>query len=131
LSTGRLWKLTLMVCSVVAVCDAASGPHLVLTGFLAAGPCCALLAARWALTAAAGCHALALGTVLGIPDRIFATLTSTRCRPPSPLPAGRLPSARRSCSASIADWVTPAGAVTVWSPALRAAPGPPAVTRRS
>jgi cation:H+ antiporter len=74
-STGRLWKLTLMVCSVVAVCDAASGPHLVLIGFLAAGPCCAFLTARWALTAMASCYALALGTVLGVPDHIFATLT--------------------------------------------------------
>ena len=74
-STGRLWKLTLMVCSVVAVCDAASGPHLILIGLLAAGPSCALLTARWALTAMASCYALALGTVLGVPDHIFATLT--------------------------------------------------------
>jgi len=60
---------------VVAVCDAASGPHLILIGLLAAGPSCALLTARWALTAMASCYALALGTVLGVPDHIFATLT--------------------------------------------------------
>jgi cation:H+ antiporter len=71
--TGRLWKLTLLSCSAVAVCDAATGPHLILIGVLAAGPCCALLTARWALTAAATGYALALGTVLGVPDHIFAT----------------------------------------------------------
>jgi cation:H+ antiporter len=71
--TGRLWKLILIACSAVAVCDAATGPHLILIGLLAIGPCCALLTARWALTAAATCYALALGAVLGIPDRIFAT----------------------------------------------------------
>ena len=71
--TGRLWKFTLLTCSAVAACDAATGPHLVLIGVLAAGPCCALLTARWALTAAATCYALALGAVLGVPDHIFAT----------------------------------------------------------
>jgi hypothetical protein len=71
--TGRLWKLTLLTCSVVAACDAATGPHLILIGVLAAGPCCGLLTARWALTAAATCYALALGAVLGVPDHIFAT----------------------------------------------------------
>jgi hypothetical protein len=67
--TGRLWKLTLLTCSAVAACDAATGPHLVLIGVLAIGPCCALLTARWALTAAATCFTLALG----VPDHIFAT----------------------------------------------------------
>ena len=71
--TGRLWKLTLLACSAVAACDAATGPHLVLIGVLATGPCCALLTARWALTAAATCYALALGAALGVPDHIFAT----------------------------------------------------------
>ena len=42
-------------------------------GVLAAGPCCALLTARWALTAIAACYALALGVILGVPDHIFAT----------------------------------------------------------
>jgi len=74
-SIGRLWKLTLILCSLIAGCDAASGPHLVLIGFLAAVPCCALLTARWTLTAAASCYAVALSVVLGIPDQIFATVT--------------------------------------------------------
>ena len=74
-SVGRLWKLTLILCSLIAGCDAASGPHLVLVGLLAAGPCCALLTARWALTAAASCYAVALSVVLGVPDQIFATVT--------------------------------------------------------
>jgi len=60
---------------VIAACDAASGPHLILIGVLIAGPCCALLTARWALTAAAGVFALMLGGLLGVPDQIFATLT--------------------------------------------------------
>ncbi len=74
-SVGRLWKLSLILCAVVAACDAASGPHLILIGVLVAGPCCALLTARWALTAAASCFALALGVVPGVPDQIFATFT--------------------------------------------------------
>ena len=74
-STGRLWTLSLALCLIVAACDAASGPHLILIGLLSCGPCCALLTARWAPTAASGCVAIALGIVLGIPDQIFATLT--------------------------------------------------------
>ena len=71
-SAGRLWKTALLTCSAVAACNAATGPHLVLIGVLAAGPCCTLLTASWALTAAAD-YALALGTALGVPDHIFAT----------------------------------------------------------
>jgi hypothetical protein len=41
------------LCAVVASCDVATGPHLILIGLLIAGSCCALLTARWALTAAA------------------------------------------------------------------------------
>ena len=74
-SIARLWRLSLILCCVVAACDAASGPHLVLIGLLVAGPCCALLTARWALTAAASGLAMALGVVLGVPDQIFATVT--------------------------------------------------------
>jgi hypothetical protein len=73
-SAGRLVALSLVLCLVVAACDAASGPHLILIGLLICGPCCALLTARWALTAASGCLAVALGVVLGVPDQIFATL---------------------------------------------------------
>ena len=60
---------------MVAAADAASGPHLILIGLLIAGPCCALLTARWALTAAATSYAIALGIALGVPDQIFATTT--------------------------------------------------------
>jgi hypothetical protein len=74
-SIGRLWRLSLILCAAIAACDAASGPHLILIGLLIAGPCCALLTARWGLTAAASCFALALGVVLGVPDQIFATVT--------------------------------------------------------
>jgi cation:H+ antiporter len=74
-SIGRLWRLSLVLCGVVAACDAASGPHLILIGLLIAGPCCALLTGRWALTAAASSLAVALGIVLGVPDQIFATVT--------------------------------------------------------
>jgi len=74
-STGRLWRLSLILCAMVAACDAASGPHLILIGLLIAGPCCAVLTARWALTAAASGFAVVLGVVLGVPDQIFATVT--------------------------------------------------------
>ena len=74
-SIGRMWRLSLILSTVIAACDAASGPHLILIGVLIAGPCCALLTARWALTAAASGFALALGGLLGVPDQIFATVT--------------------------------------------------------
>jgi hypothetical protein len=74
-SIGRLWRLSLIVCGGVAACDAATGPHPILIGLLIAGPCCALLTARWVLTAAAGGFAVVLGVVLGVPDQIFATVT--------------------------------------------------------
>jgi cation:H+ antiporter len=74
-SVGRLWRLSLISCGVIAACDAASGPHVVLIGLLVIGPVCALLTGRWALTAAASCLAIALGVALGVPDQIFATVT--------------------------------------------------------
>lgn len=74
-SIGRLWRLSFVSCGVVAACDAASGPHLILIGLLVIGPVCALLTGRWLLTAAASGLAIALGVVLGVPDQIFATLT--------------------------------------------------------
>ncbi len=74
-SIGRLWRLSLILITVIAACDAASGPHLILIGVLIAGPCCALLTGRWALTAAASGFTLVLGVLLGVPDQIFATLT--------------------------------------------------------
>jgi hypothetical protein len=73
-SIGRLWRLSLLVCCVVAACDAASGPHLILIGLLVIGPVAALLTARWALTAAASGLAVGLGIALGVPDQIFGTV---------------------------------------------------------
>jgi hypothetical protein len=74
-SVGRLWRLSLILSAVIA----ASGPHLILIGVLIAGPCCALLTGRWALTAAATVVDLALGGLLGVPDQIFATVTQYAC----------------------------------------------------
>ena len=74
-SIGRLWRLSLTSCAVIAACDAASGPHLILIGLLVIGPVGALLTGRWTLTAAASCLAIALGVALGVPDQIFATAT--------------------------------------------------------
>ena len=74
-SVGRLWRLSLILCGVIAACDAASGPHLILIGLLITGPMAALLTGRWALTAAASCLAIVLGVALGVPDQIFATAT--------------------------------------------------------
>ena len=74
-SIGRLWRLSLISCAVIAACDTASGPHLILIGLLIIGPLSALLTARWTLAATASGVAIALGVVLGVPDQIFATLT--------------------------------------------------------
>ena len=60
---------------MIAACDTASGPHLILIGLLIIGPVGALLTARWTLAATASGLAIALGTALGVPDQIFATLT--------------------------------------------------------
>ncbi len=54
-------------------CDAVIGGRVILIGLLIVGPCCALLTGRWVLTALTGAFALALGTLLGLPDGIFAT----------------------------------------------------------
>jgi hypothetical protein len=70
-----VWGLSLILCAAIAVCDAASGPHLLLIGLLITGPCCALLTARWAPTAAASCFALSLAVLVSIPDQTFATIT--------------------------------------------------------
>jgi cation:H+ antiporter len=74
-TVGRIWRLSLILSAVIAGCDAASGPRLILMGVLVVSPCCALLTGRWAPTAAAGGVALVLGGLLGVPDRIFATAT--------------------------------------------------------
>jgi hypothetical protein len=72
-STGRLWRLSFLLCVAVAALDAATGPHLILIGALIVGPCCALLTGRWIPTATTGVFALSLGTLLGVPDGIFST----------------------------------------------------------
>ena len=70
-----MWRLSLISCAVISACDAASGPHRILIGLLIIGPVRALLTAQWILTAAASCLVIAFGSMLGIPDQIFATLT--------------------------------------------------------
>jgi cation:H+ antiporter len=72
-SEASAWRAGLIVCATVAVVDAATGHRLILMGLLAFGPCCALLGGRWRRTAATGVIALALGVLLGVPDRVFAT----------------------------------------------------------
>ncbi|MCQ4080952.1 hypothetical protein NGB36_10155 [Streptomyces sp. RB6PN25] len=72
-SATRLWLLSFSLCFAVAICDAATGRHLILIGVLIVGPCCALLTGRWRRTAATGVCALVLGVVLGMPDGVFAT----------------------------------------------------------
>jgi hypothetical protein len=72
-TVGQLWRLGLVLCAVIAACDAATGPRVILMGLLVAGPCCALLTGRWVATASMSAVAVGLGVVLGIPDQIFAT----------------------------------------------------------
>lgn len=124
-------EITLIISSAIAACDAVAGPHLILIGFLAIGPYCALLTGRWALTITASCYALALGTFLGVPDHIFGTTHPVRaprhcgrrrCRgyrhhhhPPAPAPVSRAVSWPRDPAPSAsppttAEW-TPTPAV--------------------
>jgi hypothetical protein len=70
-----IWVVALAITSLIAVIDAASGPHLVLIGLLVAGPCCALLTGRWGATATASGWAIALAVILGLPDGIWGTRT--------------------------------------------------------
>jgi hypothetical protein len=77
---------------------------LILIGLLIAGPCYALLTARWAPTAASACFAVVLAVILGIPDQIIATLTQcARSWPPSRSPARQPPSAPRFSSTITAE----------------------------
>jgi cation:H+ antiporter len=73
-TVGQLWRLGLVLCAAVAACDAATGPRVILIGLLITGPCCALLTGRLAPTASTSVLAVALGVVLGVPDRIFGTV---------------------------------------------------------
>jgi hypothetical protein len=62
-SVRRMWGLSLILCVAIAGCHAASGPHLLLIGLMIIGPCCGLLTARRAPTAAPSCLALAPAAV--------------------------------------------------------------------
>jgi hypothetical protein len=74
-SVNRLWALAVLISSAIAASDALLGRRLVLIGLLVVGPCCALLAGRWVVSASTGAWALVLAVVLGIPDGIWATMT--------------------------------------------------------
>ena len=104
-SIGRLWRLSLISRGVIAACDAASGPHLILIGLLIIGPVSALLTARWTLTAAASCLVIAFGSCWASRTRSSPPSPSTYSWPPW-RPSGRpLPSARRSSSTSVPDYL--------------------------
>jgi hypothetical protein len=75
LSIKRVWHLALALSSLIAATDAVLGPRVILIGLLVAGPCCAVLTGRWALTAAASAWAIALAILLGFPDDIWGTTT--------------------------------------------------------
>jgi cation:H+ antiporter len=72
-SAARLWRVSVLLCLAVAALDAATGRHLILIGLLAAGPVTAVATGRWRRTALTGALALGLGTLLGVPDGVFAT----------------------------------------------------------
>jgi cation:H+ antiporter len=74
-SIKRVWYLALALSSLIATTDGILGPHVILIGLLIAGPCCALLTGRWALTATASAWAVALAVLLGFPDEIWGTTT--------------------------------------------------------
>lgn len=65
--------MSVLLCLAVAALDAATGRHLILIGLLAAGPVTAVATGRWRRTALTGALALGLGTLLGVPDGVFAT----------------------------------------------------------
>ncbi len=73
-SVARLWRVSVLLCLAVAALDAATGHHLILIGLLAAGPVTASGdRAHGGCTALTGALALGLGTLLGVPDGVFAT----------------------------------------------------------
>jgi cation:H+ antiporter len=71
----RLWYLGLGMPAGVAALDAVLGHRVILIGLLIAGPCCALLTARWVLTGLTGLWVTGLAVVLGLPDGIWGTGT--------------------------------------------------------
>ena len=72
-SAAHLWGASVLLCLAVAALDAATGRHLILIGLLGAGPVIAVATGRWRRTALTGALALGLGTLLGVPDGVFAT----------------------------------------------------------
>jgi hypothetical protein len=65
----------MITATTVAAIDAATGHRVVLIGLLTAGPCIALLTAKWLPTTVAGAWACGLAVLLGLPDGIWATGT--------------------------------------------------------
>ncbi len=74
-SQQRISCLAFGISAVIAGIDASLGHRVILIGLLIAGPCCALLSGRWARTASAGVWAIALATLLGLPDGIWGSRT--------------------------------------------------------
>jgi hypothetical protein len=74
-SANRVWLVAITLSSTIAACDSLLGRRVILIGLLIVGPCCALLAGRWAMTASTGVWVLLLALLLGIPDGIWATKT--------------------------------------------------------
>jgi len=72
-SINRIWCLVLSASALIAAADAILGHCVILIGLLIAGPCCALLTARWPQTATAGAWATALATILGLRDGIWGS----------------------------------------------------------
>jgi cation:H+ antiporter len=71
-SVDRLSVLAVVLSGTVAASDALLGHRVVLIGALVVGPCTAVLTARWSRTAILSGWALAVGLLLGVPDRIWA-----------------------------------------------------------
>ncbi|HUB42879.1 MAG TPA: hypothetical protein VMA72_28830 [Streptosporangiaceae bacterium] len=71
----RLWAVSMIATSSVAVVDAATGSRAVLIGLLVVGPCIALLTGWWLPTVVTGLWACGLSVLLGLPDGIWATGT--------------------------------------------------------
>ncbi|HEV2998332.1 MAG TPA: sulfotransferase [Solirubrobacteraceae bacterium] len=72
MSVGQVWWFGLILCTLIAATDAFM-THVVLIAFLALGPLCGMLTARWTLTATVGAWALLLAVLLGVPDQIWGT----------------------------------------------------------
>jgi hypothetical protein len=72
-----LWQLGIAWSSLVAVADACTGRHVVLSGLALLGPVCVFFTGRWLRTALAGAWAIGLVVVLGVPDGIWGSRLET------------------------------------------------------